>query len=339
MAATALAFVGASIGESLIGGAVGSVIGGALGGGLGAEVSGGDFWQGALTGGIGSALGGAGGFLGAGGTVSSALGGGFVGDIAASALRGGLTSGLSGGNFLEGALAGAVMPSVINAGSNILQGWGGTSGGDGMLGGSGTSQAWGGSGASDVVNQVYGQDATAWGNFLNTQQPAGWGDTFEKLLDPKTLAPSLLNAGSNLYMQSKADKLAKQMAGQADPYAQFRGEDAAAYNALLKDPSSVYADPAYQEMAKRAREAVMRQAAQTGNLDNPGLYQTLQDNEALLAQQFWQQRLSQYGSGAGVGQSPAAGVQAAAPYYTQNFLYKALQNPAEQMVLNQLRAV
>lgn len=149
----------------------------------------------------------------------------------------------------------------------------------------------------------------------------------DKMLKSDNMVPTLLNSGMNYMMQSKADKLAKEMAGRADPYASYRGGDAASYNALLKDPSSIYSDPAYQEMAKRAREAVMRKAAQTGNLDNPGLYQALQDNEAMIAQQFWQNRLGQFGTGAGVGQAPASGVQAASPFYTNNYLYAALKNP------------
>jgi hypothetical protein len=89
-------------------GAIGVMIGQAIGGGLGAEVSGGDFWQGAKGGAIG-------GIVGAGMEafgVNSMLGdafGGEIGGIASSAIRGGITSEASGGDFLQGALTGGAM--------------------------------------------------------------------------------------------------------------------------------------------------------------------------------------------------------------------------------------
>jgi hypothetical protein len=332
MPQAALAFVGEAIGGEIIGGALGSVIGGALGGGLGAEISGGDFWQGALSGGIGGAISG----YGLDKSLASGLNGLGIGagaaGMASNALLGGAQSVIGGGNFLSGAAMGAFKPMVSNY----------------LSGGQQESPVWTGQAqtgldvqGSQMSDWVSGPDASqqamldaqisgmelpdSWTGAAMTQTASTGGTknilqgAMGKLASKDTLIPSLVSAGSNLYMQNKADKLAEKMAGKVDAYS-------GRYNALLDDPSAVYQDPAYKQMSDQVSKAVMRQAAATGNLDNPGIYKIMQDNQAILANNFLNQKLQNIAVG---GQMAANGIGAANPFYTNNYLYAALQSPLQ----------
>lgn len=107
--------VGTAIGSALgATGAAASVVGNAVIGGTLAEASGGDFVKGALAGGIGSA---AAPIINP--TLSQALGSNVAGSVAGSALTGGTLAELQGGDFLQGALQGAVTGGINEAANQI----------------------------------------------------------------------------------------------------------------------------------------------------------------------------------------------------------------------------
>ena len=332
MPQVALAFVGESIGSSIIGGTLGSIVGSAIGGGLGSELSGGNFWQGALSSGLSAGLG----ATGLGGSITKGLTGLGLSEglatTATNALFGGAQTALGGGNFLEGAVAGAVMPSVISGAKNLASSWGAPS--------TPTTQGWGGgsfdtmsgqwgSDTTGALNDIYGKDAQGWGNFLSGQKPNTSGLNMDKLI------PAALNSGVNLYMNKENQKLAKNMASQADPYSQFRSGDATSYNSLLNNPGDIFNDPMYQAMAKQGDEAIMRQAAAMGLTDSGQLTNRISENRMALANQFYNQRLAQFGQGGGVGQNPAAGPQIASNVLNNNYLYGALTSPLDLYGYNQ----
>ncbi len=100
--------VGTAIGSALgASGVAASAIGNAIISGTLAEASGGDFAKGALTGAIGSGVGGL-----ISPEISSALGGGSVGNVAANALTSGALSELQGGDFTSAALRGALTGGI-----------------------------------------------------------------------------------------------------------------------------------------------------------------------------------------------------------------------------------
>ncbi len=100
--------VGTAIGSALgASGVAASAIGNAIISGTLSEASGGDFAKGALTGAIGSGVGGL-----ISPEISSALGGGSVGNVAANALTSGALSELQGGDFTSAALRGALTGGI-----------------------------------------------------------------------------------------------------------------------------------------------------------------------------------------------------------------------------------
>lgn len=107
--------VGTAIGSALgASGAAATAIGNAVIGGTLAEASGGDFAQGAITGGVGSLIGPT-----INPSISEALGGGTLGNIGASAITSGTMAELQGGDFLQGALQGAVTGGINEAANQI----------------------------------------------------------------------------------------------------------------------------------------------------------------------------------------------------------------------------
>lgn len=324
MPQVALAYVGSSIGSGLIGSTFGSVLGSAIGGGLGSEISGGDFWKGALSSGLTAGIGasGIGGAI-TGGLTDLGLSQGVASTLT-NGLLGGAQTSLAGGNFLEGAMAGAAMPAVMSGVNNLTSSWGAPSGAT-------TGQAWGGgfnaspSGwgtpETTALNDIYGKDAASWGNFLSGQKAP--------MIDTGKLIPAAINAGTNLYMNAENKKAAKQLAAQADPYGGYRASDASSYNSLLNNPNDIFNDPMYQAMAKQGDEAIMRQAAAMGLTDSGALTNRISENRMAMANQFYNQRLAQLGQGGGVGVNPASGAAIAGGVLNNNYLYGALTSPLD----------
>jgi len=370
MPQVALAYIGGSIGGSAIGGMVGTMIGSAIGGGLGAAASGGNFWKGALTSGVsaglGSALGGAFGDSIGSGLDAIGIGSQYTGNVL-SGLTGAATSALSGGNILQGALVGGAMPSVMSGAKNVMSSWGGGStpgaAGGGEVSGWGANtpslgtfdnntQTWGTPAEGGAATESWGaQDysITGGGNTptlgndnggmtLGKVGPAASGSSpnlLQQLLgggkDGKSnLLPTLVNAGSNMYMNAENQKQATKMAAMADPYQQYRAGDAAAYNALLQNPDSIYSDPSYMAAAKQGDEALMRQAAAMGMTDSGALTAKLSEQRMALASKFYQNRLQQLGGGAGVGNSTAA-ANAYGNTRTNNYLSGMVNAPSMTM--------
>lgn len=354
MPQVALVWAGEAIGAELLGGTLGSVIGGALGGGIGSAATGGDFWKGAISGGISSGLGSTD-WLGAGDAMRGALGGtgldSAASGIAMNALRGGVTSSLGGGNFLTGAATGALMPTVISGAKNALTGWGGATGGldsggwgrslddVGMLDAQAASMpSWsapdGATQQAMLDAQVSGMNVgNPGGNFLskavnNLFSPQGGGKS-GNTMPGNTMLASLLNSGTNLYMNQQNAKAAEKYAGMADPYQGYRSGDAAAYNDLLKNPAGIFNDPMYKAMAQQGDEALMRQAAAMGGIDSGALTSRISQQRMALADAFLQNRLNQLGAGGGVGANPGAPAAAYSSIKNPNYLYQAMMNPVQ----------
>ncbi len=106
-----------------------SAIVGAIIGGVQAELSGGDFWEGAITGAVSGAL-----FFGAGELVVNAGVNSFIAHTGAGMLSGGINAGITGGDIGMGIITGGISGGIGEFGGGILSDYGFNSFGEQFIG-------------------------------------------------------------------------------------------------------------------------------------------------------------------------------------------------------------
>jgi hypothetical protein len=93
----------------------------------------------------------------------------------------------------------------------------------------------------------------------------------------------------------------------ADPYNQYRADASTKLNQLMQNPNMVYGMPGYQFAQEEQAKGIQRQAAASGQSISGGTLASLQKQNAAVAQDWFNNYVSQLGTQAGVNQSPAVG--------------------------------
>jgi hypothetical protein len=93
----------------------------------------------------------------------------------------------------------------------------------------------------------------------------------------------------------------------ADPYNQYRADAATKLNQVMSNPNMVYGMPGYQFAQEEQAKGIQRQAAASGQSISGGTLASLQKQNAAVAQDWFNNYVSQLGTQAGVNQSPAVG--------------------------------
>lgn len=93
----------------------------------------------------------------------------------------------------------------------------------------------------------------------------------------------------------------------ADPYNQYRADASTRLNQLMNNPNMVYGMPGYQFAQEEQAKGIQRQAAASGQSISGGTLASLQKQNAAVAQDWFNNYVSQLGTQAGVNQSPAVG--------------------------------
>jgi hypothetical protein len=93
----------------------------------------------------------------------------------------------------------------------------------------------------------------------------------------------------------------------ADPYNQYRADAATKLNQVMSNPNMVYCMPGYQFAQEEQAKGIQRQAAASGQSISGGTLASLQKQNAAVAQDWFNNYVSQLGTQAGVNQSPAVG--------------------------------
>jgi hypothetical protein len=93
----------------------------------------------------------------------------------------------------------------------------------------------------------------------------------------------------------------------ADPYNQYRADASTKLNQLMNNPNMVYGMPGYQFAQEEQAKGIQRQAAASGQSISGNTLASLQKQNAAVAQDWFNNYVSQLGTQAGVNQSPAVG--------------------------------
>ena len=93
----------------------------------------------------------------------------------------------------------------------------------------------------------------------------------------------------------------------ADPYSEFRQDASTKLNQLMQNPNMVYGLPGYQFAQEEQAKGIQRHAAASGQSISGGTLASLQKQNAAVAQDWFNNYVSQLGTQAGVNQSPAVG--------------------------------
>ena len=93
----------------------------------------------------------------------------------------------------------------------------------------------------------------------------------------------------------------------ADPYNQYRADAATKLNQVMNNPNMVYGMPGYQFAQEEQAKGIQRQAAASGQSISGNTLASLQKQNAAVAQDWFNNYVSQLGTQAGVNQSPAVG--------------------------------
>lgn len=248
---------------------------GAAGGGLGNMLGGDDFWKGAL-----------GGLAGAGMSsmmpgMTSALGKAGLGDmapIAANALRGGVTSGVMGGDPLQGALVGGVMGTqpmqqMASAGTNALRSMAGLA----PLGDPAQAVA---GGAGGMSADDYAMQEAAFKTGGMKPLPGAGGTTQNYLagfMKPEVLLPAAASFGVGAMQTMAMEDMAERqldLAREMDTGLGMR-KDAANY---AMNPDLIPGSPGYQAALNERRRALMRLHSAKGGLQGGALPAQLADS-------------------------------------------------------------
>jgi len=94
--------------------------------------------------------------------------------------------------------------------------------------------------------------------------------------------------------------------GQYDPYGQYRGQAATQLNTLMNNPSSVMAQPGYQQQLQQGTAASQAGAAATGTLQSGAQQAALQNLGQSTFSSFYNSQLANLMQLSGASQSPAA---------------------------------
>lgn len=161
-------------------------------------------------------------------------------------------------------------------------------------------------GLGGAINSVVGQPAGSAGTFGNNS--AG----MSSVLGGTNTLGNIAKIGSNLYnaYQGTQTQTPQQAQTSADPYAQYRAENAAQLNQLVANPASLTQTAGYQQGLNAALTGTQRQLAQTGqSMSGMANYNMALTSGDYFNTQFNQQynRLAQL---SGASQQPYVGQQA-----------------------------
>lgn len=120
---------------------------------------------------------------------------------------------------------------------------------------------------------------------------------------------NLIKSGMNIYDALNAETGQDPNAARsaADPYSQFRQDASTKLNQLMQNPNLVYGLPGYQFAQEEQAKSIQRQAAASGQSISGGTLASLQKQNAAVAQDWFNNYVSQLSTQAGVNQSPAVG--------------------------------